>query len=147
MTVNGFVRWVRHNWKLQYGKHSMILYVNMVFRGSRKLPNLTMPSPSCAVTVVGRCAYGKAGRAGGAVLVSGIVKLSNCILVDNEARLGPAVYNAVTVTLISTDVCDNQLLCDDGSFLDWNYVSYKKSWRTSGGGVMLVRMLMPNGPR
>lgn len=88
----------------------------------------------------GRCAYGNAGRAGGAVLVSGIVKLEKCILVDNEARLGPAVYNAVTVTLVSTDVCDNQLLCDDRSFLDWKHVSYKQCWRTSGGGIMLVRI-------
>lgn len=62
-------------------------------------------------------------RAGGAILVSGNVDVTNCVLANNKARLGPAIYNTVAVTLESTDVCDNQLLCDDGSFLDWNLVS------------------------
>lgn len=81
----------------------------------------------------GRCAYRNADRAGGAAMVSGIVTFKDCVLVDNKARLGPAVYIAVTVTLESTDVCDNQLLCDEGSFLDWNHVSWFNLLTDSGG--------------
>lgn len=82
-------------------------------------------------------------------MVSGIVRLEDCVLADNEALSGPAVYNAVTVILESTDVCDNQLLCDDSSFLDWNPVSSSKCYciqQGRGERVMLVLVLMPSGP-
>lgn len=49
-------------------------------------------------------------------MVSGIVEFKDCILADNEARLGPAVYNAVTVL---TNVLHNKLRWDESSFLDW----------------------------
>lgn len=78
-------------------------------------------------------------------MVSGIVHFKDCILVDNEARLGPAIFNAVTLSLESTDVCDNQLLCDDDSFLAWNNVGRFKFQQAEGGGVMLVLVPMPNG--
>ena len=104
-------------------------------------------APSLMRYYCGRCAYGNTDRAGGAVMVSGVVEFRDSVLVDNEARLGPAVYNAVTVRLVSTDVCDNQLLCNDDSFLAWNNVSAQNTGRQGGGGVMLVLVVVPNGPR
>lgn len=70
-----------------------------------------------------------AGRAGGAVLVSGAVELTNCTLTGNQAGIGPAVSNAVTVTLSSTKLASNTLTCnDEGLFLDWKNVSAYGTW-------------------
>ena len=55
--------------------------------------------------------------------MSGNVIVEECLLVDNAALIGPGIYNSVSVTIVKTDVCDNTLLCDHGSFLDWNSVS------------------------
>lgn len=76
------------------------------------------------------------------MLVSGNVDVGHSVLVKNKARLGPAIYNTVSVKLNSTDVCDNQLLCDDGSFLDWNLVSARSIWPILGwkGGGRQIHM-------
>ena len=67
-------------------------------------------------------------------MVSGVVQVEDCVLEKNEARLGPGIYNAVTVTLVSTDVCDNQLLCDDDNFLDWHLVGASFLCQKVGAG-------------
>lgn len=63
------------------------------------------------------------GRAGGAILGSGDLGLTDCIFTGNQAAVGPAVSNTVTVTLSSTTLAENTLTCDDdGLFLDWKKV-------------------------
>ena len=60
------------------------------------------------------------GRAGGAVLTSGVTELWNCVFYDNHASLGPALSNTASVTLNNTAFNNNTLVCDDDNlFLDW----------------------------
>lgn len=63
------------------------------------------------------------GQSGGALLASGEVLIDSCNLTGNQAASGPAVSNTVTVTLNSTELTGNTLLCEgDGFFLDWKEV-------------------------
>lgn len=56
--------------------------------------------------------------------MSGTAQLTNCTFRGNQAGIGSAVSNTVTVTLSSTELVSNTLTCDDdGLFLDWKNVS------------------------
>ena len=114
--------------------------VKMLFYVMLQLPNLYMTQMAPMSCHCGRCSYGSTERAGGAVMVSGIVSFEDCILAGNEARRGSAIYNAVTVSLKSTDVCANHLLCDDSTFLDWNNVSGPSTGRRGGDGYACGRV-------
>lgn len=64
------------------------------------------------------------GRSGGAILASGIVSLEYCVFVGNQAGVGSAVTNTVSVSFSFVDFINNTRLCDDSAlFLDWNDVS------------------------
>lgn len=64
------------------------------------------------------------GRAGGAVLASGVTEIEDCIFSGNNAPVGPAVSNVLTVEINNTEFSDNTLWCDDNTlFLDWKNVS------------------------
>lgn len=49
---------------------------------------------------------------------------------QNQAFLGPAISNTVSLMISGTQFDDNTLLCDDSEFLDWTNVS--------GGARLLV---------
>lgn len=70
-----------------------------------------------------RYALRMAGRAGGAVLASGVMFVDSCTLSRNRAFLGPAISNTVSLTISSTEFDDNTLYCDEEEFLDWANVS------------------------
>lgn len=56
--------------------------------------------------------------------MSGTADLTDCAFRGNQAGVGPAVTNTVTVTVASTTLASNTLTCDDdGLFLDWKNVS------------------------
>lgn len=59
--------------------------------------------------------------------MSGTADLADCAFRGNQAGVGPAVTNTVTVTVDSTTLASNTLTCDDdGLFLDWKNVSMFK---------------------
>lgn len=68
-----------------------------------------------------------AGRAGGALLLSGVAAIDRCTFASNHAPLGPAISNTVSVGLNGTEFSNNTLTCnDDGLFLDWADVSCRQ---------------------
>lgn len=64
-----------------------------------------------------------AGRTGGAVLTSGITSVNRSVFSGNQAYVGPAISNTVSLSVGWTEFDGNTLLCDDGHFLDWANVS------------------------
>ncbi|CAN0299763.1 unnamed protein product, partial [Pylaiella littoralis] len=61
-----------------------------------------------------------ADRAGGALLASGVATVDSCSFSGNNAPIGPAVSNVVTIDVSNTEFGDNTLWCDDDTlFLAW----------------------------
>ena len=59
-------------------------------------------------------------RSGGAILSSGRVYLTHCVLENNSAYTGPAVSNTFFVFMSWTEFDGNALLCNAGYFLGVN---------------------------
>lgn len=95
-----------------------------------------------------RLANPNTGRAGGALLTSGVTKIYGCLFSGNRGYTGPAISNTVLLDIHSTEFDGNALLCGDGFFLDWANVSdLSLVDRASGDGYKSVIRLHYRGER
>ena len=82
---------------------------------SRALTHITCVTVTCVTSC-----RPKTERSGGAILASGVVDLTHCVLENNSAYIGPAVSNTVSVSISRTEFDGNALMGNDGYFLDVN---------------------------